>query len=65
MLSVTNCTKTPVGMTVADLMLDPNAFPHPDKFDPGRWLESDPLYARNVKYFAPFHRGHRNCLGMK
>ncbi|KAF3804593.1 Trichodiene oxygenase [Colletotrichum gloeosporioides] len=55
---------TPIGTTLADLMMDPHVFPEPKDFDPGRWLESDPLYARNVKYFLPFHRGHRNCIGM-
>ncbi|KAK1856234.1 cytochrome P450 [Colletotrichum chrysophilum] len=55
---------TPIGTTLADLMMDPHVFPEPRDFDPRRWLESDPVYARNVKYFLPFHRGHRNCIGM-
>ncbi|KAK7697488.1 hypothetical protein SLS64_013500 [Diaporthe eres] len=55
---------TPVGMTLSDLMMDPNIFPEPDKFDPGRWLESSPLYVRNAKYFVPFHRGHRSCIAI-
>ncbi|KAK2758476.1 cytochrome P450 [Colletotrichum kahawae] len=56
---------TPIGTTLADLMMDPHVFPEPRYFDPGRWLESHPLYARNMKYFVPFHRGHRNCIGIK
>jgi hypothetical protein len=62
---ITNGNKTPVGMTLSDLMMDPRIFPDPDTFDPERWLETSPDYARNSKYFFPFHRGHRNCIGMK
>ncbi|KAL0778599.1 hypothetical protein CaCOL14_004857 [Colletotrichum acutatum] len=57
--------KTPIGMTFADLMMDPEAFPDPRRFDPERWLESHPLYAQNTKCFFPFGRGHRNCIGLK
>jgi cytochrome P450 len=52
-------------MTLADLMMDPTIFPEPNTFDPERWLETNPLCARNHKYFFPFFRGHRNCMGMK
>lgn len=52
-------------MTLSDLMMDPNIFPEPDKYDPGRWLESSPLYVRNAKYFVPFHRGHRSCIAIR
>ncbi|KAK1726379.1 LOW QUALITY PROTEIN: cytochrome P450 [Colletotrichum acutatum] len=57
-------TNTPIGMTFADLMMDPEAFPDPRRFDPERWLESHPLYAQNTKCFFPFGRGHRNCIGL-
>lgn len=42
---------------------DPVAFKDPFKFDPDRWLgDIDP---RMNKYFVPFSRGSRSCLGMK
>lgn len=58
---------TPVGMTLANLMMDPGSFPEPERFDPGRWLEGgeNPGYGRNGRYFVPFHRGHRGCIGVK
>lgn len=57
--------QTPVGMTSADLLMDPNTFPNPKVFDPERWLVENPDYAKNMSFFAPFHRDHRNCLGLK
>ncbi|ORX95688.1 cytochrome P450 [Clohesyomyces aquaticus] len=56
---------TPVSMTLSSLMLDPKVWPEPMKFTPERWLESNPEYRRNMNYFVPFHRGHRNCIGIK
>ncbi|KAF2121054.1 cytochrome P450 [Lophiotrema nucula] len=55
---------TPVSMTLSSLMLDPVSFPSPDSFLPERWLDSNPDYKRNMTNFVPFHRGHRNCIGI-
>ncbi|KAF2180108.1 cytochrome P450 [Zopfia rhizophila CBS 207.26] len=55
---------TPVSMTLSSLMMDANTFPSPELFIPERWLESNPDYKRNNTYFFPFHKGHRNCIGI-
>ncbi|KAF2180130.1 cytochrome P450 [Zopfia rhizophila CBS 207.26] len=39
----------------------PSVFPHPDTFDPSRWL--DPASAHLDKYMTSFYRGTRQCLG--
>ena len=39
-----------------------DAFPDPDNFDPTRWMDLDGARLRE-KYFVPFSRGHRMCLG--
>ena len=54
----------PVGMTVLLMHHDESIYPNPDAFDPERWM--DPERKRRLeKYFFPFSRGTRNCLGMK
>ncbi|OHE90382.1 cytochrome P450 [Colletotrichum orchidophilum] len=58
--------KTPVGMTFADLMMDPipRVFPDPRRFDPETWLESCPIYALKTNrawaeiYIAPTKTFH-------
>lgn len=42
-------------------------FPDADKFDPYRWLnaEKDGKKAELEKYFVPFGKGSRNCVGLK
>ena len=52
-------------MTLGNIMLDPAVFPSPYTFAPDRWLESNPACRQNHVFFFPFHRGHRNCIGMK
>ncbi|KAF2733668.1 cytochrome P450 [Polyplosphaeria fusca] len=55
---------TPVSMTLSSLMMDPQSFPEPAQFQPERWLENNPAYKKNMERFVPFHRGHRNCIGI-
>ncbi|KAM3081646.1 hypothetical protein ACMFMG_005099 [Clarireedia jacksonii] len=56
---------TPVGMSSIFIHHSPVLFPSPLKFDPTRWLQSpsDPEH-RLEKYFVPFSKGSRSCVGM-
>ncbi|CAG0896471.1 unnamed protein product [Darwinula stevensoni] len=42
---------------------DPNYWPDPEKFDPGRFLNSDGSLKTKVPSFLPFALGKRQCLG--
>jgi len=52
-------------MTNAFLLLDPDWFPNPHKFDPERWIEDGNGGVRSSKVFLPFGKGTRNCVGLK
>ncbi|KOS20489.1 Trichodiene oxygenase [Escovopsis weberi] len=52
--------RTPVGMQTRLMHYDPDVYPEPDKYIPERWLDADPLMARNL---VPYSRGARNCIG--
>ena len=55
---------TPVGMTNFLIFRNEDIFPNPRQFVPERWI--DPTERRRLeKYFQPFSRGTRNCLGLK
>ena len=46
---------------------DPRIWESPDDFIPDRWLGENPKALNGqplAKYFVPFHRGPRMCLGM-
>ena len=49
------------------ILHDPEVFPEPEKFDPERFLETDPesgaIRVRKVEEFVPFGVGRRVCLG--
>ncbi|KAF3388205.1 Trichodiene oxygenase [Talaromyces pinophilus] len=51
---------TPVSMTNVDVLLNKDIYPDPDKFIPERWI-NDPGLDR---YFVPFGKGSRMCLGI-
>jgi cytochrome P450 len=55
---------TPVGMSLRHLLHNPRVYPEPHVFKPERWLDVTGKIASSVdKYYVPFHRGHRMCLG--
>ena len=50
--------------SMGEVHLDPKYYPEPDKYDPGRWLRSDPL--QNAAYtFLGWGAGRHPCPGMK
>ncbi|KAK2743339.1 hypothetical protein FQN55_007274 [Onygenales sp. PD_40] len=50
---------TPVSMTNVDTLMNPDIFPQPDEFVPERWIGNPNL----ERYFVPFGKGTRQCLG--
>jgi cytochrome P450 len=52
---------TPVSMTNVDVLMDENIYPEPRKFKPERWIGNPEL----ERYFVPFTKGSRQCLGLK
>jgi cytochrome P450 len=55
---------TPVGMSLRHLLHDPVFYPNPKDFMPERWLDAaGKIDISKDKYYVPFHRGHRMCLG--
>ncbi|CAG0898535.1 unnamed protein product [Darwinula stevensoni] len=42
---------------------DPKYWPDPEKFDPGRFLNSDGTLKTKIPSFLPFALGKRQCLG--
>ncbi|XXG98776.1 hypothetical protein Hte_005106 [Hypoxylon texense] len=55
---------TPIGMTTYLMHRDPHVYPNPDQFQPGRWLELQDRRKLD-RFYAPFSKGPRNCLGMQ
>lgn len=55
--------ETPMSMSVVSIHMDPQIFKNPYKFDPSRFLGEQAKVSN--AYYMPFHRGFRNCLGMK
>ena len=54
---------TPISMSIPAIHLDAEIFREPHMFSPARFLgENGKLASR---YYMPFHRGYRSCLGMK
>lgn len=58
---------TPVGMNTHFTHLSSEIFPEATKFDPYRWLkaEKEGTKAELEKFFNPFGKGSRNCVGIK
>lgn len=58
--------KTPIGMSLDELNHDAKVYDQPYVFNPGRWLQEHKEGGVDLnKYYAPFSRGTRNCLGQK
>ncbi|KAI0871064.1 putative flavonoid 3-hydroxylase [Hypoxylon argillaceum] len=55
---------TAIGMNLRDVSLDPEIFPEPTKFDPERWLPGNPNLDLCNRYYMPFSRGTRSCVGL-
>lgn len=53
---------TPVSMTTVDVMMNERLFPEPKKFIPERWVRGG---AELERYFVPFGKGSRQCLGIR
>lgn len=53
---------TPVSMTTMDIMMNETVFPEPGNFLPERWVRDGTALE---KYFVPFGKGSRQCLGIK
>ena len=52
---------TPVSMTNVDVLMNERIFPDPKAFVPERWTGRPEL----ERYFVPFGKGSRQCLGIK
>ena len=58
---------TPVGMNTHFTHLSSEIYPDATKYDPYRWLkaEKEGTKAELEKFFNPFGKGSRNCVGIK
>ena len=52
---------TAVSMTTVDILMNETIFPKPREFVPERWIEDPEL----ERYFVPFGKGSRMCMGIK
>lgn len=52
---------TPVSMTTYDILMNDKLFPEPKAFRPDRWIDHPEL----DRYFVPFGKGSRQCMGIK
>ncbi|KAL3473256.1 cytochrome P450 [Aspergillus californicus] len=55
---------TGIGMTLYHMHMDERIYPDPKTFNPGRWIEAAETGKDLEKYFAPFSKGTRGCLGV-
>jgi len=55
---------TSISMSTRDVHLDESIFEDAHKFKPERWLVDPASKQALEKYFVPFGRGPRNCVGM-
>ncbi|PVH97057.1 putative cytochrome P450 [Periconia macrospinosa] len=58
--------KTVMSMSMPDLHFNPTIFPSPHSFDPSRWIDASPEHLKEMnRYFVPFSKGSRSCIGME
>lgn len=55
----------PVSMSLRHILHNPDIFREPLEFRPERWLKTNPDLDRINKFYVPFSRGTRNCIGIK
>lgn len=55
---------TPVSQTFRDVLLDPEIFPEPRRFDPDRFTRAVAEGNRLDRYLVSFSRGGRSCAGI-
>ncbi len=48
---------------ISAVMMNPEFFPDPERFDPYRFLEADGRTMKKVDQLIPFSLGKRKCLG--
>lgn len=56
---------TIVSMSAWMLNRNPQTFPEPERFNPERWSDPEKSKILENKYFAPFGKGSRQCVGMQ
>jgi cytochrome P450 len=56
---------TTVGMSLWTMHRDPKVYPEPEKFIPDRWRDHENSKKLENKYFVPFSKGSRQCVGMQ
>ena len=57
---------TIMSMSMPDLHFNAAIFPSPRTFDPNRWIDSSPEQLKEMnRYFVPFSKGSRSCVGME
>jgi hypothetical protein len=52
-------------MTIGDVLLDPAIYPNPHKFSPERWLKDNPESETANRFYIPFNKSTRACIGIK
>ncbi|KIA75613.1 cytochrome P450 [Aspergillus ustus] len=55
---------TAIAMNLYHMHMDENIYPEPTVFKPERWIEAAATGQDLDKYFAPFSKGPRGCLGV-
>jgi cytochrome P450 len=56
--------RTPISLTVVDHNHNEEIFPDSHNFDPERWLSGNELNKKLDKWWFPFAKGSRSCLGV-
>ncbi|KAH7398615.1 putative cytochrome P450 [Phaeosphaeria sp. MPI-PUGE-AT-0046c] len=57
--------KTVMSMSMPDMHFNASIFPSPRTFQPSRWINSSAEHLKDMhRYFVPFSKGSRSCLGI-
>lgn len=55
----------PISMSLRHVLHNESIFPFPMEFLPERWMPGDPNLERSRRFYVPFSRGTRGCVGVK